>query len=367
MSTPNPVAAETTPRNRPRDRDVSIDLLRAIAILEVMFAHSGVSGWLFQVRNFGVPLLVLLSGWSIGISLQRRPISFFAYIVHRTRRLVLPTWGFLACYFLLFLLLDATGLTARHYPWSTVFDSFVLDEGIGYIWVIRVNLLVSLVTLPLLALNRRTESHALYIGLCAATVLASELTWMAFSAAGLSQSTALLPQIVTASVFYLTGYGALFAFGLRLPQLSSQVLLTLSLLCGALFVFLAIRFWQATGAFVPTQGFKYPPQIYYIAYALFISLALVAGRAWLLRAIPEGRARHAAVFIGSNTLSIYLWHIPAVEILKDLTAAGFIPNSPLVSFIITALFAIIATLLQHRVVGALELHRSRRRLPLSQG
>lgn len=362
---------ETETAHPARQRDVSLDLLRAIAILEVVFAHSGVSGWLFQVRNFGVPLLILLSGWSIGLSIARRPISFPAYLVRRARRLVLPAWGFLVAYFLFFLVLDGIGLTARNYSWSTILDSFTFHDGIGYVWVIRVNLLVSLIALPLIALDRRVRSHAVFIAACAAAILASELAWLAFDASGHRTSETLLHEIIEDGVFYLTGYGALFAIGLRLPRLPNRAVLALSLLSGVVFLGIAAALWHANGSFVPTQGYKYPPQLYYLAYGLFISLALVAGRGWLVRAIPEGPTRRLAVFIGSNTLSIYLWHIPAVEIGKELSAAGWMPDIPLVSWLAIAAFAIVATRLQHVVVNALAPRltsgRLRRRLPLSHG
>lgn len=49
-------------------RDVTIDLLRFIALTCIIIAHINPSPLLFQLRNFDVPLMVFLSGVSFRIS-----------------------------------------------------------------------------------------------------------------------------------------------------------------------------------------------------------------------------------------------------------------------------------------------------------
>ncbi|SFK21637.1 hypothetical protein SAMN04488079_106193 [Methylophaga sulfidovorans] len=45
-------------------RDHRIDLLRFIGLSMIIFAHVGPPSILFQLRNFDVPLMVLISGMS---------------------------------------------------------------------------------------------------------------------------------------------------------------------------------------------------------------------------------------------------------------------------------------------------------------
>ena len=43
-------------------RNLDYDFLKFIGIFCIVFAHIGVSPYVFQIRNFDVPLMVLLGG-----------------------------------------------------------------------------------------------------------------------------------------------------------------------------------------------------------------------------------------------------------------------------------------------------------------
>ena len=75
------------------ERDKKIDILRFIAMLCIILAHSQPNTFIFQIRNFDVPLIIILMGASFYIS--RKEIGFMDYVKKRFKRLVLPTWKFL--------------------------------------------------------------------------------------------------------------------------------------------------------------------------------------------------------------------------------------------------------------------------------
>ena len=87
-------------------RNYNYDFLKFVGISCVILAHTGVHGLIFQLRNFDVPLLVLLSGISFAEYSSTNFQSYKEYILKRFIRLVVPTWIFLAFYniaiFLLF-------------------------------------------------------------------------------------------------------------------------------------------------------------------------------------------------------------------------------------------------------------------------
>lgn len=114
-------------------------------------------------------------------------------------------------------------------------------------------------------------------------------------------------------------------------------------ICSALFM--------QTGHFVPTQNFKYPPQLYYISYALAISLALISVRQPLANLVPQGKLRNIISFIGSNTLGIYLWHILTIKVISSVTHKGLWPDNFMAAWFGTAALAIFIVWAQKNLVS----------------
>ncbi|MFQ3221147.1 MAG: fucose 4-O-acetylase-like acetyltransferase, partial [Paraglaciecola sp.] len=104
----------------------------------IIFAHIGSYGVLFQIRNFDVPLMVLVSGMSFGLSYKTNE-EYFNYLWKRVKRLIFPVWIFLTVYFVSLLMLDPQSLDL---DLKTVITSYLLIGGIGYVWIIKVFILV---------------------------------------------------------------------------------------------------------------------------------------------------------------------------------------------------------------------------------
>ena len=88
-------------------RDISIDILRCIALIGIVVIHcEPESLWLRQIRNFDVPLMVFLSGVSYTLSIKDENTlidgGYLKYVIKRFKRLILPTWIFLGIYSILF-------------------------------------------------------------------------------------------------------------------------------------------------------------------------------------------------------------------------------------------------------------------------
>ncbi len=94
-------------------RNEKIDLLRFIGLIMIIFAHVGYSGFFMQIRNFDVPLMVVVSGMSFSIGYKNE--SYIQYLWKRVKRLLFPVWIFLTIYFstLLLVLPSAEALNLR--------------------------------------------------------------------------------------------------------------------------------------------------------------------------------------------------------------------------------------------------------------
>ena len=81
-------------------RDDRIDVLRAIGLLCIVLAHVDPPSFILQLRNFDVPLMVLISGSTFYITANnRRQNTYLSYLIDRIFRLVVPTWIFLLFFF----------------------------------------------------------------------------------------------------------------------------------------------------------------------------------------------------------------------------------------------------------------------------
>lgn len=320
-----------TPAPASQMRSDKIDLLRALGLALIILAHVEPPTWLFNLRNFDVPLMVLLSGASFALSWRGE--SYPGYLWKRIKRLLLPVWLFLSLYFSLNAL---SGEAIETLSSATILASYELLEGIGYVWIIRVFLLVAIIAPFIYQLHRRLPRQrqwALLLATC----------WAGYE--GLRQlpvgQEGLSGLLYHQLLLYLLPYGLLFALGLRLPQmqgrqpLAGAALMALALLsCGGLL-------WLQLGELPATQAYKYPPSLYYLSYALLLSLLLwsLPERYW--QRISRSRLGPPLLFAARNSIWVYLWHILAVKLLVGSPGWSGIP---LYLTVVTS--AMLVTLLQ---------------------
>ncbi|WP_028312021.1 acyltransferase family protein [Derxia gummosa] len=286
-------------------RDDKIDLLRFLGLAMIVLAHVEPPALVFQLRNFDVPLMVLVSGLSFGLSYRQE--SFGAYAWKRVKRLLLPVWIFLTGYFLS---CAALGFPTPLPDAPTVLSSYTLMSGIGYVWVIRVFLLLALLAPGLWWLARRTPSQGRWFGGLGLGLLAYQaLLWWLGPWLG-TPAGALFETLVLETI----GYALVFAAGLRLPDVPRRAV--------ALFAGVALAGFAATAAWlrwrygfiVSTQQFKYPPSAYYLSYALGVSALLwLAGDA-LVAAVTRLKLIGLLRFAAQNSIWIYLWHIALIPV-----------------------------------------------------
>lgn len=328
------------------DRNHSIDLLRVVGGLVVMSAHVALPPWLFQLRNFGAPMLVVVSALATQLLHGRRALNTGAFLRRRLPKLTLQPWVFLLVFFVCAEIMAL--VRGRPFPFSRedVIDSFTFAGGIGYMWIFRVYILVALITPLTLRLYRAAPSLRAYLTGVGLLYAGADLSRIVLNAAW-GEATWL--TTLDEAVFTPLPYALLFAYGLALPKLSNAAVRRAALASAAVFAVLAAWQYALTGAFVPTQEHKYPPTAYYLAYALacihLVYLVLRDAR------LPAGAAPVVA-WLSSHLLWIYLWHVFALFGWATIVGHPSQPSLKSASELVTVIaIAVAATWVQVRVLG----------------
>ena len=321
-----------------QQRDPSIDLLRFIGLTMIILAHIGLSrstSLLFQLRSFDVPLMVFTSGLAFS---GKNVGSYLPFIGKRTLRLIVPVYIFVAAYILLNPILSGWGLV-ENYSAEKIAGTFMLrlNPSIGYVWIIRVFLIVMLVTPLLIKMDKALKNDWVCLGAIAAVLAAQHLLvgWLKPMKPG---------WFIQDWVLYICGYSAVFMWGLRARKASPAASCVALLMLAAVLCFCGYGMYEEHGTLMKLQATKYPPQLYFLVWGMFISGILWFTRKWWTKVMYN----RFFTFIGQNTIWIYLWHIPFVNIVVK---GPFDAWHPLWKYIFVYVAALCIYALQYKIVG----------------
>ncbi len=260
--------------------------------------------------------MVLVTGMSFGLS-HNADEPYAKYIWKRVKRLVFPVWIFLTIYFSAQYILytESTELNLK-----TMLTSYALIGGIGYVWVIKVFLLVAIASPFLFRWHKNTVADSRYFLVLATCLFVYE--FMRFISLPYIQGGA--GKLASLIVHYIIPYAAVFAIGLRMLKMDRKRLFLLSIVNLGIFSIVGLALWLQSGYIVPTQALKYPPSIYYLSYALFASGLLWIYSENISYALEKMRIKTHVLFIASNSIWIYLWHIPFVKLVQANFALKYI-------------------------------------------
>lgn len=230
-------------------RDVEIDLLRFIGLSMIILAHVQPPEIIFQLRAFDVPMMLFVSGLAFS---GRKPDFRFSYFSKRIKRLVFPVWLFLTAYFALLLTIHNFGVdfgVRVHH----IIGSYTFMDGIGFVWVIRVFLIVALLTPILLWISHNVKSDTIYCLLCLCVMCLDELL--------LANNIGVDNLFVREFIFYGIGYSLMFMMGLRCRKMSPKLtFLTIGVLTIGFAILQLIDIQYVAGG-ISINNFKYPPSV----------------------------------------------------------------------------------------------------------
>lgn len=187
-------------------REKKLDVLRFIGLSLIILAHVNPPESILDLVSCNVPLMLFVSGI---IYADKNVKMSWDFIWHRTKRLVVPVYLFLIVYFAIALSLQHIlnfdlGIRAEH-----IIGSFLLMDGIGFVWIIRVFLLVALITPWLIWINNKIRSDYAFVGLLLCMMCLQEL---------IIKSSISKSILCNEFILYGWGYSILFLLGMRLKK-----------------------------------------------------------------------------------------------------------------------------------------------------
>lgn len=333
-------------------RHFVFDLLRLVGLFSIVLAHVDPPDVLWAIRSFDVPLMVLVSGAVFQIGFARRTIELGTYFRKRAFRLLAPVYAFLTFYFIV----SAFVLPGRFHG-RMIWRTFLLLDGIGYVWIIRVFLFAALAA-PFLFVWRRRIPPSSFLALLGSIYLVHELLFAWFSALPSFRGS----DLVEFTVFYFLPYSVIFGLGLLWPGMSGPRALAIGVLCLVVGGGLRGAFWGMPLVTLMHDQ-KYPPHLLYFWYGLGVSHVLYAAASSLPKFSPATTL--AIEWISASSLWIYLWHIPGLTIAEKVLHRFALGEFRFVAaWVITLGFAIAVTLAQKSAIRAV-IHRTKPRKAVS--
>lgn len=197
-------------------RRFDIDLLRTVGLFLVILDHVKVSGMVASVCLFDVPLLVFVSGLSSGISSANQihdAKDYLRYLWKRVSKLLFPTYVTVTAV----CLLGGAANGVLHwggYSGSQILRSFLLlQKSIGYVWIVRIYLMLAVVCPILLLLrNRISGRFSLIFVLCV----------MNFACYLFCEKIPRSGGLYQASICYLIPYAIIYYMGLSRTRASEK-------------------------------------------------------------------------------------------------------------------------------------------------
>ena len=278
------------------ERILYIDYLKVMGLLLVILAHVDCPKIIMQLRNFDVPLLVVLSGYLAAKTYQSG--NEVAYYYKRIQRLAIPAWIFLIIFFIV------QSIAYRRPSILEVFKAVTFQRDanmVGMLWIIWVYLICAFL-IPIIykvGYSRKVSIllvliFLIYEIICTITTLSDN-------------------RLIYITVITIIPWGGVTYLGFYLDQISQKqrkIIIFISLI---IFIICASILKWRTGEFVLTSDYKYPAQLYYLSFAIpiIITLMEVFSRLYL-------KKNKVINFISSSSLWIYLWHILILYIVKSI-------------------------------------------------
>jgi peptidoglycan/LPS O-acetylase OafA/YrhL len=289
-----------------KERIINLDLLRLLGILLIIVAHSNPPGWLFQLRNFDVPLLIIASAMTYRAVYENKKIDIFLFYKKRVSRLILPVWIFLSAFFLFTYVVNKLNGQAFAFSLKDVIESYFLINGIGFVWIFKVFLIFAIVTPFSLYLYKKYLSIRRYYFSLALCYFGYEV-FLNLTRDFINKSD-VVSYLFNNVFFIVIPYVLVYLYGFRLRDIKVRYILFLQVVLFSIFIILGLYHYKVSGGIISTQHYKYPATIYYLSYAVFMANnAFILFRNVKLPIFVE----KGVVWLSSNSLWFYLWHIVA--------------------------------------------------------
>lgn len=310
-------------------RKYYIDFLKFIGLLCLFFAHVDGPAWIENIRNFDVPLMVILSGMLGSMSINN--VNSYEYIIKRVKRLVVPTWLFLVFFYTCMIVVGPTP------TFLEVVKAFLFqrDSGIaGGVWIIWIYLICAVFT-PLINKYKGSKLYWILLGFL---LFINEIAIVEFP--DLTEN-----RFLYYSFFSIIPYVALLSIGLIYENLSKKKKISIILLSLLVCVMTLVYARRINGGFPNLFEYKYPARLFYDSYGVFVSLLLYEVVYFIQDVLPMSRVIE---FISKHSLWIYLWQIMILTIINYVFR---IRELWLICYVILVVGSLLVTWIQNLLVS----------------
>ena len=316
-------------------RKYYIDFLKCVGLSGILLAHAQPPFLINFIRDFDVPLMVLLSAilseYSYG-RISNSPQAAKKYILSRFKRLVFPTWIFL-CFFFAFNWL----VRHRVYEIQYYIDTFALTRyGMGYVWIILVYVYCGLLT----PLFHETKWSLKYCLIAALLYLIYEIAYC--------YQVGTDSRLLMSTFYYIVPYGTLAFFGYHFNRIRTKTKLITLVASFLAFSVCMIYYWISQGAFQSVQIAKYPPRIYFLSYGIMCSVALLL---FFEKHSFKWFSHPVIRFISTHSMWIYLWHIFWLTVYNMLHLPG---DAWMLKFVFAYICSVVTVMIVNKCLDCLE-------------
>ncbi|EIY2678225.1 acyltransferase [Raoultella planticola] len=303
-------------------RDKTIDIMRVIGIMLIILAHVSPPEFLFQLRTFDVPMMIFISGMSYYVA-SKKDVKIVPYVKSRFRRLVVPAWIFITLFYITIYVFNPEKFYDIKKT-SVIISSYLLN-GFGYFWIIRIFLIIAIISPFLAYVMENKNSGNITIITLAMLIVATILSLV-------TSDNGAIWKIVNQIIIPTLSYSSVFMIGYKWVSFNNKERLAFFMVYTVIFTTYFSVYLLYKGNVPYPQSFKYPPTLYFIIYALMVTLPLYL---ILSKLNIKGRTISKSIFfLSSNTIWIYLWHIPIVEYLKRYNPTYCFEIKYIIAFVI---------------------------------
>ena len=307
-----------------------IDIIKALGTILIIVAHTITSTFINQLRVFDVPLLIIVSGILAEQSYKREK-NYLSYLKKRIIRLLIPTYLFFTIFFLVTLI--GSKIINTEFPFSIleIRNTYLLLDGVGYVWIIRIYLLTAIVT-PLLLMLKEKIHMLMQITILVLMYIIYEVVFY-----NVGNAHAVLTYII----YYILPYSTLIWLGLNIKE-NKKLVKGTAIFFTVVFLITTIILTLNNNGIIPLiSSCKYPPRIYFLSYSIAMSMLLIL-LVNKIRISKDNVVMKLIVFISRHSMWIYLWHILFVFI------AEWTNMQNIVKFLFVLTMTILITFLQNK-------------------
>jgi peptidoglycan/LPS O-acetylase OafA/YrhL len=329
-----------------KERDKTIDFLRGVSIILIVLIHvlSNYSSYQFpsilaRYLHFVEALLVFCSGASLAYSHAsfKGFTDILSFLKKRLARFYLPWWLFLVVFLLVNFVFDFLAHAPFRYAFQQILKMiFVFGVGgaMGYGWILLLLLALSLLYPLIIKLAEKTGYEKMFFLL----VLFSFLMHYIYS-------LNMLNGFVSA-IFYLQ-FLLPFFLGICYAKRKKVNLRAIAVVYFFLHIFM-MYLLHVSGKSIVFTDYKYPPNLFFISYGVFMSLFLVL--LFKQKGFKNIISNKIAEFYSRNSMWVYMWHILILGVAYQLFLPfKFMDNEPwwILKFLTVLLICTVIVLVQN--------------------